>query len=109
MNVYERIKDLANKRHISIAELERNLNLSNGSISKWANSSPSADKLSKVAEYFGVNMDYLIGRTEIVERMPKNDDAFFRLDLSSVPDDKRDQLKKNILEFKRMLSDDSEE
>lgn len=62
MSIKSRIKDLASNRHISIAELERSLDFANGSISKWDKQSPSSDRLLKVANYFGVTTDYLLGR-----------------------------------------------
>ncbi|MFC6179988.1 helix-turn-helix domain-containing protein [Lactiplantibacillus daowaiensis] len=64
MNTYSRIKDLANAHKISISELERTLQLSNGSISKWAKSMPNSKYLTKVADYFDVSTDYLLGRTD---------------------------------------------
>ena len=62
MNTYEIIKILANGRKITVAELERKLDLSNGSISKWAKSTPNSKYLEKVADYFDVSVDYLLGR-----------------------------------------------
>ena len=48
MNTYQIIKELANQHKISISELERKLNLSNGSISKWAKSKPNSKYIEKV-------------------------------------------------------------
>lgn len=48
----------------SIAELERKLDISNGTISKWDKSKPGTQHLIKVADYFNVSTDYLLGRTE---------------------------------------------
>lgn len=62
MSIKSRIKDLANIRHISVAELERSLDFANGSITKWDKQSPSAERLQKVADYFNVSTDYLLGR-----------------------------------------------
>lgn len=64
MNVLSRIKQLANEKNISLAELERRTGLSSGSITKWGKSAPSVDKLTKIAEYFHVSADYLLGRTD---------------------------------------------
>ncbi|MCT3438423.1 helix-turn-helix domain-containing protein [Limosilactobacillus fermentum] len=63
MNTYEIIKTLANGRKMTVAELERKLGLSNGSISKWAKSAPNSKYLEKVADYFDVSVDYLLGRS----------------------------------------------
>lgn len=64
MSTYSRIKQLASDRKMSIAELERTLKLSNGSISKWDKSMPNSKYLTIVADYFQVSTDYLLGRTD---------------------------------------------
>ena len=51
------------KKGITIAKLERETGISNGTIGKWGRSSPTVEKLEKVADYFGVSLDYLVGRT----------------------------------------------
>lgn len=61
MTVLQRIKDLASEKGVSLAEIERSTGLSSGSITKWDKSSPSSDKLLKIAVYFNVSMDYLVG------------------------------------------------
>ncbi|WP_179396305.1 LexA family transcriptional regulator [Lacticaseibacillus absianus] len=60
MTIYERIKDLAKQRRISIRELEMTLHFSNGTLSKWKYDAPEA-KLQLVAEFFGVSTAYLRG------------------------------------------------
>lgn len=62
--IVERIKELCDQRKITIAELERKLDFSNSSIRKWNTASPSFDKMKKVADYFDVSTDYLIGETD---------------------------------------------
>ncbi|MCJ0566940.1 helix-turn-helix domain-containing protein [Enterococcus cecorum] len=62
MSIYQRIKELAIEKKISIRELEKTLKFSNGAINKWEEKAPS-DKLEKVANYFNVSTDYLLGRT----------------------------------------------
>ncbi|WP_338543330.1 helix-turn-helix transcriptional regulator [Abiotrophia defectiva] len=49
---------------MTIAQLERILDFSGGSIARWDKSRPSVDKLQKVADYFEVSTDYLLGRTD---------------------------------------------
>jgi transcriptional regulator with XRE-family HTH domain len=61
--IYSRIHELASQKKISLAELERTLHFSNGIISTWKSSNPSIDKISKVANYFNVSTDYLLGNT----------------------------------------------
>lgn len=52
----------------SIAELERKINISNGTINKWDKNTPSLPTVEKVAEYFNTTIDYIMGRTE--EKVP---------------------------------------
>lgn len=62
MNLLERVKDLCSEKGISQRKLEIDLGLSNGASSKWNKSSPSGDVLDKVANYFDVSVDYLLGK-----------------------------------------------
>lgn len=62
MTVLQRIKELSNSKNVSLAEVERKTKLSSGSITKWDKSSPSVDKIERVAKYFNVSVDYLLGR-----------------------------------------------
>ncbi|WP_419791625.1 helix-turn-helix domain-containing protein [Staphylococcus chromogenes] len=62
MNTYEIIKKLATKKHMTIAELERKLNLSNGQIARWKKANPNSSHLKAIADYFDVSVDYLLGR-----------------------------------------------
>lgn len=64
MNTYEITKELVKQRLMTVAQLERTLDLSNGSISKWAKSKPNSEPLEKVADYLNVSTDYLLGRTD---------------------------------------------
>lgn len=56
----DRISDLAKKKDISIAALEKAIGLSNGIIGKWRKQSPSCDKLKLVADYLNTTLDYLV-------------------------------------------------
>lgn len=60
----ERVKELINQHSMTIAELERKTGLSPGSIRNWGKSIPSGDKIQKVADYFDVSTDYLLGRVD---------------------------------------------
>lgn len=64
--LYDRIKELCQEHNISISKLESTLEFGNSSIKKWGKTtSPSIDKIIKVATYFGVSVDYLLGKTDI--------------------------------------------
>lgn len=63
-NTKERIQELAASRSLTLAELERKLDISNGTIGKWDVRKPNSEPLEKVANYFDVSVDYLLGRTD---------------------------------------------
>ncbi len=65
MSLKTRVKRLAEEHGIqSISVLESNLGFGNGTISKWDRTTPNADKLNTVAQYFNVSMDYLLNGTD---------------------------------------------
>jgi len=64
MVIVDRVKVLAAEKKITLAELERKLNFANSSIRRWDERTPGVDKIQKVADYFDVSADYLLGRTE---------------------------------------------
>ena len=73
MTLVDRIRALANQRDMSLPQLEVELGLGNGTISRWKTSSPNTDKLQKIADYFKVSMDYLLGRETTLSKKAQND------------------------------------
>ncbi len=62
--IKEKVNDLCEENGITIAQLEKTLGFGNGTISRWVNSQPRADKLKAVAEYFNVTVGFLTGNEE---------------------------------------------
>lgn len=60
MTFFERFEALRKQNGISQGKLEKELGFSNGSISKWKNNIPKAERLQTVADYFGVSVQYLL-------------------------------------------------
>lgn len=56
------IRDRCTKYGISLPKLEEQLGFGAGTISKWDKSTPSLDKIIKVADFFNIYIDDLIGR-----------------------------------------------
>ncbi|MFZ8764755.1 helix-turn-helix domain-containing protein [Enterococcus diestrammenae] len=98
MNPYEKIQELTNERGISVRELEKRLGYSNGYFSKWKRVSPNSDGLAKVADYFGVSIDYLLGREEKTSLAEKH--GVFAFDGEPVTDEEVEFLK-SVLAAKR--------
>ncbi|MFS9325884.1 helix-turn-helix transcriptional regulator [Streptococcus parasanguinis] len=58
--LYDKIKNIAKQKNISIYRIEKDLDLSNGSIRKWNSSIPLSQTLKKVADYLNVSIDKLM-------------------------------------------------
>ena len=61
-----KLKELRKERKISQLKLALDLNMNQNSISRYETGEREADyeTLIKFADYFGVSLDYLFGRTE---------------------------------------------
>jgi len=75
LTLVDRIRTLAKQRDMSLPQLEVELGLGNGTISRWRTSSPNTDKLQKIADYFNVSMDYLLGRNVELSQRDERDIA----------------------------------
>lgn len=62
MNLKEKVYALAKERGVKIAQLEKELGMAHSTILKWETSQPSGETLGKVADYFDVSVDFLLGR-----------------------------------------------
>ncbi len=71
--LFERVKDLAKKRNKNLKQVAEEIGLSENAFYKWKNQSPKAETLQKVADYFGVTTDYLLGRTDTPQFSAKNE------------------------------------
>ncbi|PEH49341.1 helix-turn-helix domain-containing protein [Enterococcus faecium] len=91
MNTYEIIKELAKEKKISIRQLEIRFGYSNGYLAKWKTNTPNSDELVKIADYFNVSVDYLLGREKELVRVPASElsvtDTVFSFDGEPIPED----------------------
>ncbi|EGW0027251.1 TPA: helix-turn-helix transcriptional regulator [Enterococcus faecium] len=84
MTVFERIKFLAKKHSKTMKQVTIDLGYSeNYFYSLKSGKQPSAEKLTEIADYFNVSVDYLLGREE--KETPKHvdlseDDTVFSFD-----------------------------
>ena len=67
MALYEKIRELAAQRGISIRKLEENLGFANATLRRWDTNKPSIDKIQAVARYFRVSVDYLLDEEEYMK------------------------------------------
>ncbi|HBF1646944.1 helix-turn-helix domain-containing protein [Clostridioides difficile] len=87
MNFAHRLKSLREEKDVKQVELAKVLKLTSATLSQYEKGirEPNNDTLSKLAEYFNVSTDYLLGRTnirnttksaelEIIEKLNFSDD-----------------------------------
>lgn len=64
--MYKIFERLLKEHGITAYRVAKETGISTGSLTDWkmGRSSPKADKLQKIADYFGVSVDYLLGNEE---------------------------------------------
>ena len=69
----QNILDLCEERGVAITRVLTDLGFSRGLGSQWkaGKQKPSSDKLQRIADYFGVSVDDLIGRENSAEMLPQ--------------------------------------
>ena len=88
-----RLRELRRKRHVSQIKLAIDLDLSQNSISRYENGEREADyvTLIKIADYFGVTIDYLMTGKE--EEWEPSLTAKDEKDIKNALDDFKNQLR----------------
>ena len=64
---YDQVYKLCKQNRISITSfVENSLKMSRSNVTKWREGvTPKSDTVQKIADYFGVTTDYLLGNTDI--------------------------------------------
>lgn len=70
MDTFDRILEILSRNKMTQADLSRATGISTGLISQWKKrcQNPSAEKLQRIADYFGVSVDYLLTGEESKEK-----------------------------------------
>lgn len=94
MDIYSRIEQLLQQNNITAYKLSKETGISTGLLSQWKKrmQEPSRDKLIKIAEYFGVSVDYLLTgeeptKTEKAPTLNKKDERDIARDLEAFIND----------------------
>lgn len=66
MNLGDRIKQLRLEKDISQKDLAKHFNIARSTLSQYESNqrTPSDEMKLKISEYFGVSLDYLLGKTD---------------------------------------------
>ena len=88
----DRLKDERTQKGLTQSELARTLFLGQTSVSKYERGKqiPEMPTLQKIADFFGISIDYLLGKTDI-KKYVQNDQRS-----NSIADDKLIEKMKNL-------------
>ena len=105
--MYEIFEKLLMERGVTAYKVAKATGISTGSMTDWkkGRSAPKVDKLQKIADYFGVSVDYLLGN-EPKEKTPAEADVTFddfTYAMYGVAKELTDEDKNMLLEMARML------
>ena len=105
--MYEIFEKLLMERGVTAYKVAKATGISTGSMTDWkkGRSAPKVDKLQKIADYFGVSVDYLLGN-EPKEKTPAEADVTFddfTYAMYGEAKELADEDKNMLLEMARML------
>lgn len=110
-----RLKELRTSNGDTQASLAEKMGVSSRTIASYEQgiNEPSIDTLKNLAKYFGVTVDYLIGRSdgriledqEIYERLGLDDEAIFRLEQFNNLSEKNEYGKQRMKNINTLISD----
>ena len=115
-SLFEKTKELCQKRGISINSLEETLGYSRNTIYSMKSKKPNAERLQEIADYFNVSTDYLLGRTDnpriasdasIIDTDPIEEQTLvmFRKATEDMSDDEKERFNKALSRMMKTARD----
>lgn len=109
MSLVERIKQLAREKELTIKAIEQNAGFGNGTIRRWDNSPPSADKLLKIAYMLNTTCEYLLTGKSCVSDVLSSDDREWLLLIHKLPENAQLEFKGELRGYLKRLSHEYDE
>lgn len=101
MTLFERIKNLSERKDKNVKEVAMELGFSENLFYKWKNSDPKGVDLEKVADYFDVSVDYLLGRNDKLQNeepsMAKQ--VMMRMDTAGISEKELEEIESEMERF----------
>ena len=74
MDIYDRIQAVLDENNMTAYQLSKKTGISTGLLSQWKKRTqePSNKKLKLIADTFDISLDYLLGKTDIKNPLPRN-------------------------------------
>ena len=80
---FEKVRELARKKGLSLNQVEEKLGYSKNTLYSLKRQKVSSERLQEIADYFNVSTDYLLGRTDN-PKIATDGDASAPLDLRDI-------------------------
>lgn len=113
----ERVKELRKSKGLSQEELGEQFSISGPAVSKWESGLSEPDNLTliKLSDFFGVSVDYLLGKSDLVAENEKEtlkkmlQKTGFMTDDDDLTDEELERLIKFVNANKEFLKKDNNE
>ena len=100
-----RIKLLRKKAGLTQEQLAKKLQIAKSTLGMYEidKNEPNSEMLNKLADFFGVNVDYILGRTDsTTQNSPRSGLAFIDGGVGELDEEEMDYLKESLELFRRM-------
>ena len=64
MTIYDRVLALIKEQNLTVKQVERECDLANATIRRWATQTPNVESVRRVAHRLSVTLDYLVAQTQ---------------------------------------------
>ncbi|HEN6000153.1 TPA: helix-turn-helix transcriptional regulator [Streptococcus agalactiae] len=104
MEFAERLKSLRLKKNLTQAEIANKIGISRPAYTYWEKGEkrPTPDKLTKIAEIYGVSTDYLLGKDNVDL---SEVELLFRTTSEGLSQNDREKLKQELVDFMKERSE----
>ncbi|MBJ7674049.1 helix-turn-helix domain-containing protein [Weissella confusa] len=114
MTLFERTKETASNRGLSIQQVAKQAGLGINSIYRWKERNPTTSNIKAVADVLGVSVDYLLGNTDEMHSNKKNDKTvdlekdttILALDGMELSDDYKQFIIDQVRSLRKLRGDD---
>lgn len=69
MTIYDRVLALIKEQNLTVKQVERECDLANATIRRWATQTPNVESVRRVAHRLSVTLDYLV--EEVAQTQPR--------------------------------------
>lgn len=103
---FNRFKALCDERNISVYRACTDIGLNRSAVAKWKDGGkPNGTTAGKLAEYFGVTTDYLLGQSESRAPVRTVSDADIKFALFGGDGDITDEMYEEVKKFAAFVKD----